>query len=51
MHNTSSYLSEIEVISHSGQSFREKLFALKQLLERLCKSLTRNEPMQFSTLF
>jgi DNA replication ATP-dependent helicase Dna2 len=51
MLDTSSYLSEIEIISHSEQSFREKLFALKQLLERLCKSLTRDEPMQFSTLF
>ena len=46
-----SYLSEIKSISQTAQPFREKLLALKQLLERLCKSLTRDEPMQFSTLF
>jgi DNA replication ATP-dependent helicase Dna2 len=51
MHDTSSYLSEIEAINYSEQSFREKLFALKQLLERLCKSITHDEPMQFPTLF
>jgi DNA replication ATP-dependent helicase Dna2 len=51
MYDTSSYLTEIEDINCSGQLFREKIFSLKQLLERVCKSLTRDEPMQFSTLF
>ena len=51
MPDTSLYLSEIEIINKSALPFREKLLALKQLLERLCKSLTHDEPMQFSTLF
>ena len=48
---TQQYLAEIEGINQLNRPFREKIIALKQLLERLCKSLTRDEKMQFSTLF
>lgn len=51
MTDLSTYIAEIEEISESEKPFREKLFALKQLLERICKKLTADEPMQFSTLF
>ncbi|MDR1516552.1 MAG: AAA family ATPase [Dysgonamonadaceae bacterium] len=45
------YIAEIETISQTGQSPRDKLFLLKQLLERICKELTRYEALQFPNLF
>lgn len=45
------YIAEIEAVNQSAQSPREKLMLLKPLLERICKDLTRDEPLQFPNLF
>ncbi|MDR1783999.1 MAG: AAA family ATPase [Dysgonamonadaceae bacterium] len=51
MFDYSSYITEIEAISQQEQALHEKLFLLKQALERICKDLTRDEPLQFPNLF
>lgn len=51
MPDYASYLTEIETINQSNLAAREKLFQLKQQLERCCKELTRDEPLQFPNLF
>ncbi|MDD4727237.1 MAG: AAA domain-containing protein [Dysgonamonadaceae bacterium] len=51
MINTQNYYEEIQEITQSSNSLSSKSIQLKQLLERLSKEITKNESMQFSTLF
>ena len=45
------YIAEINHLTAAPSDTREKLHTLKQMLERLCKALTREESMQFPNLF
>lgn len=51
MINTENYREEIRTIRDTTTELVNKSNQLKQLLERLCKEATKNEAMQFSTLF
>lgn len=51
MINIQNYYEEIRAIRNTQSDYNEKSVQLKQLLERLCKEITQNEGMQFSTLF
>lgn len=44
-------ISEIEEVNLSDISLREKYIYLKRILERSCKDITRNESLQFPSLF
>lgn len=45
------YLFELEQIDQSGLPLRKKYIQLKQLLELICREITVNESLQFSSLF
>ena len=51
MINTENYREEIRTITNSDKLLTDKAIVLKQALERLCKTITQAEAMQFSTLF
>lgn len=56
MHNTNQLkyneiVSEIEDVDSSDISLREKYIQLKRILERCCKDITREESLQFPSLF
>ena len=51
MINTDNYREEIRAISKSDKSLTDKAIVLKQAFERLCKTITQREALQFSTLF
>ncbi len=51
MVETKNYILEIQEQSLSEIDANEKLLRLKKILERLCKEITQDEPIQFSTLF
>lgn len=44
-------ISEIEAVDLSDIKLREKYIQLKRILERFCKDITRNESLQFPSLF
>jgi len=46
-----SYISETNEIAADPYDVKEKLHALKRILERLCRELTKEESMQFPNLF
>lgn len=45
------YLSDINELSESSDSLTDKYIELKHILERICKDITENESLQFSSLF
>jgi|AGTN01.3.fsa_nt_gi Superfamily I DNA and RNA helicases and helicase subunits len=45
------YISEIHELSDAVIDPKEKLHTLKQILERVCRELTRDESVQFPNLF
>ena len=51
MINTENYVADIHEIRQSEKNVAEQSILLKQLLERVSKEITKNEAMQFPTLF
>ncbi len=51
MINTDNYREDIRTIKLADKGLADKAIELNQLLERLCKEVTQNQAMQFSTLF
>ncbi len=51
MIDTQPYRIELEELSASASDSMLKVQYLKKMLERLCREMTRDEPLQFSNLF